>query len=130
MKSINVFIIDDDNLFVFLTKKIINTTNLETEIKEFGDGKYAIDYLKETIKSHELLPDIILLDLNMPIMDGWGFLEEYKTIEPEISKEIKLYIFSSSISPHDFDRAKGISQVKDYVIKPLFKEKFIEMVYN
>ncbi len=80
MKSLNVFIIDDDKLFVFLTKKIINTTNLETHIKEFRDGKYAIDYLRQTLNSSELLPDIILLDLNMPIMDGWGFLEEYKTM--------------------------------------------------
>ncbi len=130
MKPINVFIVDDDKLFVFLTKKTINTTNLDTQIKEFGDGQDAIDHLKQIAGHPELLPDIILLDLSMPIMDGWEFLEEYKHLEPKMGKKIKLYIFSSSISPHDIERAKNISQVTDFIIKPLFKEKFIEMVKN
>ncbi len=130
MKPINVFIVDDDKLFVFLTKKTINTTNLDTQINEFSDGQDAIEYLKKNVANTESLPDIILLDLSMPIMDGWEFLDEYKAIEPVIGKKIKLYIFSSSISPHDIERAKSISQVTDFIIKPLFKEKFIEMVRN
>ena len=130
MKPINVFIIDDDKLFVFLTRKTINTTNLDTEISEFGDGQDAIDHLRQIVDNKELLPDVILLDLSMPIMDGWEFLEEYTALEPRIGKKIKLYIFSSSISPHDIERAKNISVVTDFIIKPLFKEKFIEMVGN
>lgn len=130
MKPINVFIIDDDKLFVFLTKKTISMTNIETHISEFNDGQDAIDHLKEIAGSPELLPDVILLDLSMPIMDGWEFLQEYSAIEPRIEKKIKLYIFSSSISPHDIERAKNISVVTDFIIKPLFKEKFIEMIEN
>ncbi len=130
MKPVNVFIIDDDKLFVFLTKKTIGITKLDTRITEFGDGEAAINYLKEIAGNAELLPDIIFLDLSMPIMDGWEFLEEYGSLSPKLKKKIKLYIFSSSISPHDIEKAKNISVVTDFIIKPLLKEKFIEMVEN
>ena len=132
--SISVFLVDDDKLFVFLTKKTIeaskgaDTQDFKTEIKEFGDGQEALTYLKQIAGNKELLPDIIFLDLSMPIMDGWEFLEEYILLEPNIGKKIKLFIFTSSISPHDIERAKNISVVSDFIIKPLLKEKFIEML--
>lgn len=124
----HVFLVDDDKLFVFLTKKTIEATNFDGNIKEFGDGREAIDYLKEIAGDATLLPDIIFLDLSMPIMDGWEFLEEYLLLEPSLRKNITLYICSSSISPHDIERAKGIEAVADFIIKPIAKEKFIEML--
>ena len=74
------------------------------------------------------LPDIIFLDISMPIMDGWEFLEEYEQIEAQFEKKIKLYMFSSSISPHDMERAKQFSAVLDFIIKPLSKEKITELL--
>ena len=130
MKPINFFIIDDDKLFVFLTKKTISTTHIEARISEFNDGQEALDHLVAIAGDNDRLPDIILLDLSMPIMDGWEFLEEYSRIAPSIAKKIKLYIFSSSISPHDIERANNINVVTDFITKPLFKEKFIEMIEN
>lgn len=123
-----IYIIDDDKLFVFLTRKSIEETNLATDIKEFGDGQVAIEYLKKIVSDKESLPDIIFLDLSMPVMDGWEFLKEYLTLEPKMGKKIKLYIFSSSISPHDIERANSIGAVTDFIIKPLSKEKFIEVI--
>src|SRR5579872_3925160 len=126
MKSI--YIIDDDKLFVFLTKKSIEETLVNTEIKEFGNGQSAIDFIREIADKPELLPDIIFLDLSMPIMDGWEFLKEYIVLEPTLQKKIKLYIFSSSISPHDIERANSIGSVADFIIKPLSKDRFKEML--
>ena len=126
----NVFLIDDDATFVFLTKRIINTTGILTNISEFCDGQEAIQFLKANVNNVEVLPDIIFLDLSMPIMDGWEFLEEYALVEPQIKKGNRLYIFSSCISPHDIERAKQFSMVTDFIIKPLFKEKFIELIEN
>lgn len=123
-----IYIIDDDKLFVFLTKKSIEETLVNTTIKEFGDGQSAIDFIKEIVDKPELLPDIIFLDLSMPIMDGWEFLEEYIVLEPTMKKKIKLYIFSSSISPHDIERANSIGSVVDFIIKPLSKERFRQML--
>lgn len=126
MKSI--YIIDDDKLFVFLTKKSIEETLVNTQIKEFGNGQSAIDFIKEIADKPDLLPDIIFLDLSMPIMDGWEFLNEYIALEPAMKKKIKLYIFSSSISPHDIERANSIGSVTDFIIKPLSKERFKAMI--
>jgi CheY-like chemotaxis protein len=124
----SIYIIDDDKLFVFLTKKSIEETLGGTEIKEFGNGQTAIDFIREIVNKPEQLPDIIFLDLSMPIMDGWEFLKEYIRLEPEMKKKVKLYIFSSSISPHDIERANNIGSVTDFIIKPLSKDRFKEML--
>ena len=121
-------IVDDDDIFVFLTTKIIEQTNLVDLIKVFGNGLDAINFLKENKNNVDALPDIILLDLNMPIMNGWQFLEEYNKLNPTIGKKITIYIYSSSISPDDITRAKTISEVSDYIIKPITKDKLIDLI--
>ncbi|MFT6204222.1 MAG: CheY-like chemotaxis protein [Spirosomataceae bacterium] len=121
-------IIDDDKLFVFLTKKVIEQTNLINLINVFGNGLDGINFLKENIHNPASLPEIILLDLSMPIMDGWEFLEEYLLLMPKLSRKITIYIVSSSISPFDVVKAKNISAVTDFIAKPVTKEKLIEIV--
>lgn len=124
----NIFLIDDDKLFIFLVRKTISLTGIEVNITEFSDGQMAIDHLKENAGNPQNLPDIMFLDLRMPIMDGWEFLQEYILIEPVLEKKNKLYVFSSSIAPHDIERAKDIGLVNDFIIKPILKEKFQEIL--
>jgi len=124
----NIFLIDDDPLFVFLTRKIISSTATTSEISEFSDGQTAIDFLNNIADSPELLPDIIFLDLSMPVMDGWQFLKEYVLLEPRLKKKITLYIVSSSISPHDLERSKTFQVVSDFLIKPLEEERIAEII--
>lgn len=121
-------LVDDDDIFVFLTTKIIEQTNLVDLIKVFGNGLDAINFLKENKNNVDALPDIILLDLSMPIMNGWQFLEKYNKLNPTIGKKITIYICSSSISPDDITRAKTISEVSDYIIKPITKDKLIDLI--
>lgn len=129
MKTIRTLsIIDDDEIFVFLTKIAIQQTNLINLIKVFGNGLDAINFLKENIDNPASLPEIILLDLSMPIMDGWEFIEEYLLLLPKLSRKITIYIVSSTISPFDIVKAKSISAVTDFIIKPITKEKLIEIV--
>lgn len=129
MKNINILaLIDDDDTFVYITKKIIEKTNHVKEVKVFNNGLDAIIYLKQNINSSYKLPEIIFLDLSMPIMDGWQFLDEFVTIESNNAKKIVIYICSSSISPHDISRAKEISAVSDFIIKPVTKDKFTEII--
>lgn len=129
MKSIkNLFIIDDDEIFVFLTLKIIQSTGLVENVRIFKDGEEGIEHLRSISTDNEQWPEIVLLDLNMPIMDGWEFLDEYNQLNPEMLSSIKLYLASSSISPHDIERSKGINTVSDFIIKPFEKERFIEML--
>jgi CheY-like chemotaxis protein len=123
-----IAIIDDDDIFVYITKKAVEQTNIVQQIKVFGNGKDAIDFFKENTDNPDLLPEIILLDLSMPIMDGWQFLQEYTKIKPKIQKKITIYIVTSSISPEDMKKAKSIDAVSDFIIKPITKDKLIEII--
>lgn len=127
MNPVKFFIVDDDKVFVFLAKKIIKSVSTDVDFKSFEDGMAIFEYLKEIISKPELLPDIIFLDLNMPVMDGWEFLKEYVLLHEKIEKKIPVYLVSSSISPHDIERAKNISVVSDFIIKPLRREKIVEL---
>lgn len=128
MKQLKIFIIDDDSIISFLAKKTIDASNVSSKIKDFKEGSDALAFLKQFCDVAEELPDIILLDISMPIMDGWHFLEEYALLMPKMSKKNNLYMFSSSISQIDIERAKNNPLVKDYIFKPLQKQRFLEML--
>ncbi len=110
-------IIDDDPIFVFGTKKIMQYANFCSAFMIFHNGKEALTNLKSIISSGDQLPDIILLDLNMPIMDGWQFLDEFTKIKTE--KLITIYIITSSIDPADVERSKNYDNVENYLVKPI-----------
>ena len=129
MRPINlVALIDDDEIVKFITETVIESTNLVNKIKTFSNGEQAINFLKSNSEKRDLLPEIILLDLNMPIMDGFAFLEKYILLKPKLGKKITIYVVSSSISPTDTERINKISEVSDYLIKPITREKFEEIV--
>ena len=122
-----VCIIDDDRIYVNLVSRVIALKKLSKEVIIFKNGKEAIDFFKQHIKISQQeadVPKIILLDLNMPIMDGWEFLQEFEQIKSNINQKVKLYVVSSSINPRDVDRAKSIEAVSDYIIKPIQMQDF------
>lgn len=121
-------IIDDDAIYQFTTKKIIEATSSVEKILVFSDGEEAFSFFTENINNIEALPDVIFLDLNMPYMDGWDFLKEYAIIKPQLSKTIVIYIVSSSVSEIDIERAKGISNVSGYLVKPITTDKFALLI--
>ena len=117
----NVCIIDDDNIYINLVSKIIEIKKLSENVLIFKNGKEALDFFINSIKDPEeyIIPQVIFLDLNMPIMDGWEFLDEYEKIRDKINKKIDLYVVSSSIDSRDIKRAKSIEAVLDYLTKPI-----------
>ena len=123
-------IVDDDEIFVYLTKKTIFKTERVERVEVFSNGEDALEFLRDNKDNMGSLPEIILLDLSMPVMDGWQFLEEFATIDTTIKEKITVYICSSSISPDDFARAKSINEVSGYIIKPITKHKLIEAIEN
>lgn len=128
MKKFNtVCIIDDDDIYKFTITKTIESTGLVNKIIDFGDGEEALDYLLETAADTTELPDIILLDVNMPVMDGWDFLEVYHEKKGELNKNIIIFMISSSIDERDVDRAKQISELTDYIVKPINRDKVMHI---
>ncbi|MCB7481766.1 response regulator [Christiangramia sediminis] len=120
-------IIDDDKIYVNLVKKIIEIKKLSENLLIYKNGKEALDYFKDIMENatdEDKLPDIIFLDLNMPVMDGWEFLNEFIKIKNSLNKKITLYVVSSSIDPRDLERAKSFNLVTDYLIKPIELKKF------
>jgi CheY-like chemotaxis protein len=113
------FIVDDDEIYVFGLKKMLSIHNICKNILIFSNGYEALKYIKPLLSSDTGLPDVILLDINMPIMDGWQFLDEFIKIKPSIQKKITIYMVSSSINPADINKAKSYEEVSDYFVKPI-----------
>mgnify|MGYP001793563574 CR=1 FL=1 len=126
--SKNLRNVDDDEFFVFLTKKAIEKIHFFDKILVFENGLDSINYLKENIETQDLFPQIILLDLSMPIMDGWQFLDQFNLLAPEIKKKLEIYVVSSSISPEDIKTVKSFSAVSDFIVKPISMDKLLEMI--
>ena len=127
MKKIDIAcIIDDDPIFIFGTKRIMQLTNFCKNFMIFHNGKEAYENLKAIIENKEKLPDIILLELNMPVWDGWQFLDEF--IQIPNKSEIIIYIITSSVDPADIEKAKSYDAVSNYIVKPITIEKLKQMM--
>lgn len=117
-----ICIVDDDDLYKLLLKKTIQNLKINTEVISFSNGEEAIKGLFALNSNSENLPDIILLDINMPVMDGWEFMEHYLALKQNFLKEMTLYIASSSIASQDFQKSKSFKEISGYLVKPIFKE--------
>lgn len=126
----NICVIDDDKIFQYLTQRVITDTHLINDIEVFSNGLDALNYLQSNSLDKKKLPDIILLDLFMPVMDGWGFLKNYTAIESKLAKKIPIYIVSSSIDPIDIQKSKSMGYVTDFIVKPMTKEVFLKILKN
>ncbi|MGC1631790.1 MAG: response regulator [Gelidibacter sp.] len=127
MKTINtICIIDDDPIFRFGTRKMMETVQLSLDFLIYKNGKEAFDDLLPKLRQDTNLPDVILLDLNMPIMDGWQFLDEL--IKIPNAERIPIYIVSSSVDSRDIDKAKTYEIVNNYIIKPFSVSKIQELM--
>jgi CheY-like chemotaxis protein len=124
---ISIFLIDDDPVYLTLARKIISSADVRYQITEFMMADEAIDFLADNLRNAHLLPDIIFVDLSMPVMDGWSFLDQYEIIADGMSKAVDLYIVTSSISMKDVDRSKDYDVVKDFFIKPIGLQKMREL---
>lgn len=121
MKNKITYVIDDDKLSIKLMSMLISKNNFCDEIISFYNPQNALDELKNNAADSSKLPDVILLDLNMPVLDGWQFLDEFTQVD--FAKKIVIFIVSSSIDPSDLEMAKNYPIIKDYIVKPLTSEK-------
>lgn len=127
-KECIIALVDDDKIFQLTTSRIIKQKRPASTLQQFYNGDEAISFLKENQFKPEELPDIILLDINMPVTDGWMFLEEFQKMVSSIDKEIQIYMVSSSIAVEDMKRAKENPCVLGYITKPLREEDFLSII--
>jgi two-component system, chemotaxis family, chemotaxis protein CheY len=125
---LTVCLIDDDAIYQFMAKKIIELVNPEQRVISFSNGQHAINYFNQPRLASDELPDIIFLDINMPVMDGWDFLEAYTQVHHHLQKPIEIYMVSSSVNETDLNRSRSYNIVKDYIIKPLDREMMTEIL--
>ena len=123
-----IALVDDDKVFQLTASRTIKAANLTDRILQFENGEEALSFLKSNAADSESLPDYIFLDINMPFVDGWMFLDDYAELKRLLTKEIRIYMVSSSIDPRDIDRARQNENVREYVIKPVSREKFVELL--
>jgi CheY-like chemotaxis protein len=124
----NVCIVDDDELFQFVMRQHLERLELVEHIHKFSDGEQALNYIKANIQQPENLPELILLDVNMPYMDGWQFMREYVKLDFPDGIHIRIYILSSSTHESDLQKAKEFPVLAGYLVKPIGKQLIQEIL--
>ena len=120
-----IILIEDNPIDVFINTKVIEQAGWGEKIFSFPTARPALDYLNDSSLNNLELPELIILDIRMPDMDGFEFLEHFMKFSDEIKSTVKIIMLSSSIDPEDELQAKSFSNVIDFICKPLTRDKLI-----
>jgi CheY-like chemotaxis protein len=123
-----VMLVDDDHNDNFFHEREIRKTNRAIIIITKKNGLSALEYLKSKKEEGDMHPDLIFLDINMPGMNGWDFLQKYNQLDKEIQSRAIIIMLTTSENPDDKARAKAWSFVYDYTTKPLTKVKLEDII--
>ena len=119
-KKLNcILLIDDDEPINFLHKMVIEKSRCAEKVVVKMNGIDALEYLRSEVDGQHPQPDLIFLDINMPAMNGWEFLEEYKTLSENMLAKLVVVMLTTSLNPDDHDKAKAFGQIKGFHNKPL-----------
>ncbi len=125
ISKIKLLVIDDDDINIFIIKKIVEKTGFNVEMVAKTNGQMAIDYITMTLSLQEPLPHLVLIDINMPVLNGWEFLDAYGQLN--LDQKIDMYMLSSSVYENDIEKAKTYQSVKGFISKPLSIERLTEL---
>lgn len=117
-----ILCVDDDPITLMLYKMVIKKAEFAKEIVTAQNGEEALIYLDNLQSTASEFPKLIFLDLNMPVMGGWEFLDHFSKNEYDAFKDTKVIVLSSTIDPQDIEKSKTYSMVVDFLSKPISKE--------
>lgn len=122
-----VMLVDDNDTDNFISKRIIEITKFSKRVEAKNSGKSALDYLRENQNIIENLPNIVFLDINMPIVDGFVFLYEFDKFNELVKNKCKIIILSSSDNKRDIDKIVNNNHVIKFITKPLTESALDEI---
>lgn len=125
-----VMLVDDNDTDNFISKRIIEITKFANRVEVKNSGKSALDYLRENQDNADELPNLIFLDINMPIVDGFVFLYEFEKFNDAIKDKCKVIILSSSDNKRDIDKIVNNNHVIKFITKPLTETALEEVKVN
>ncbi|WMJ74484.1 response regulator [Cytophagaceae bacterium ABcell3] len=119
----NVLLVDDDSINNYINERLLKKMNICENIKVLLNGEEAIKHIEQEIaQDNSYTPDLILLDINMPVMDGFEFMEAFKKLDLEKKEKVVIIMLTTSTNPGDMDRVKH-SIASDFINKPLTEDK-------
>ncbi|RNC92454.1 MAG: response regulator [Allomuricauda sp.] len=120
-------VIDDDEIFLYWTTKVMQELNFCDELLVYRNGEEAINALAASVEKGGKLPEILLLDLNMPVLDGWNFLKKFIKLTEKTGEKVRVYVVTSSVDLADLIKAKQFPIVHNYLLKPLTIDTLMEI---
>lgn len=124
----SVLLVDDDIATNYLHRMVIEDYGFVEHIHEVHDGLAAIEYLTTAKDGVYPNPEIIFLDINMPRMDGWEFIEAYETLPEDCKAGVVIAMLTTSLNPDDREKAQSHGEVKNFENKPLDEEKLSKLL--
>ncbi len=128
--STRYYIIEDNEIDQYMFKCVLNKNGVaSSSIQVFNNGREGCTFLHRHAGDTDKLPDVIFLDINMPLVNGWDFLDEFRKLKPQLSKKnIRIYMVSSSIDKMDMQKARISKDVTGYLVKPITHNNIREIV--
>ena len=127
MKLKHLLLVDDDPTTNFFNQHLIGKMNLFNEIHVAENGQVALEKIEELQRRGES-PDMILLDINMPIMNGFEFLDHYQELSDQVKSSVVVCMITTSLAQEDLEKSKEYSVLSDYIDKPLYEAKMRELI--
>tara|TARA_R110000868_G_scaffold145181_1_gene365092 strand:- start:11165 stop:11566 length:402 start_codon:yes stop_codon:yes gene_type:complete len=124
----SILLVDDDESTNFINSVFIKKLDIDVDVYKALNGVEALEIIEDTIADPDFYPCLIILDINMPIMNGWTFLDKYKKLSPSIKNNCVVVMTTVSEDEKDLIRANKNEEIKEYFQKPMSDEKFSQLI--
>lgn len=118
-KELNIFLIDDNDIDIVVNTKLLKLANITSRIRSFTNGADALQYIGDNFEELDKYLNVILLDIQMPVLNGFDVFEKFMMFPDEVRKKCKVFLLSSSIDRNDIQKAEDNEEIIKVLEKPL-----------